>query len=277
MPAVDMLLDFPSDRTPEEPVFVDLDPDIFKTLLSFARGVLPPSALQDLPDIQRKAVLTSADLLEMTEFLKAIEDFEPPTRFHVSFPQSNEGALSSPATEDSKKSPTHFQFRFSQSNDYAMITNEGTVYTASKPGYLNTVLGDRQLPPAGRFYWEVKFLETSGWWDYVGLAESGVVTTDDLRQPGNWAWASIAQLSWVVTAGSASRFDELPFFRPGLVVGVDVDMDRGTLSFWADGQFLGLAAHGLKGKELFPAFSVESTTVMQLRTGLAPPDLVSSP
>jgi len=78
----------------------------------------------------------------------------------------------------------------------------------------------------------------------------------------------------------------LPPFKNGMVIGVDVDMDKGTLAFWADGKYMGIVremkgAVNLKGKKLVPAMSVygrttgarNEFTIMEVRSGLEPPTL----
>lgn len=82
--------------------------------------------------------------------------------------------------------------------------------------------------------------------------------------------------------------DYFPPLKPGMVVGVDVDMDKGSVSLWSNGKYLGpICDHAsgkpldLKGKKLVPAVSVfgreaaaeTEATVMELRTGLEPPSL----
>lgn len=76
-----------------------------------------------------------------------------------------------------------------------------------------------------------------------------------------------------------------PAWEKGTTVGVDVDMDDGSLAFWADGKFLGVVKDlegkpvDLKGKKLVPAMSVfgrrtgveSENSVMEVRTGLDPP------
>lgn len=53
-----------------------------------------------------------------------------------------------------------------------------------------------------------------------------------------------------------------PAFDRGMVVGVDVDMDQGTLAYWADGKYLGVVRDltgkpvDLKGKKVVPAISL---------------------
>merc|ERR1712046_274028 len=56
--------------------------------------------------------------------------------------------------------------------------------------------------------------------------------------------------------------DHMPPLRPGTVVGVDVDMDKGVLSYWVDGKYYGPLREytgkpvDLKGKKLVPAVSI---------------------
>jgi len=57
------------------------------------------------------------------------------------------------------------------------------------------------------------------------------------------------------------------------VIGVDVDMGRGTLAFWVDGKFLTTVARGLSGKTLYPAFSIFSDSIMDIKTGIEVPSL----
>jgi len=76
-----------------------------------------------------------------------------------------------------------------------------------------------------------------------------------------------------------------PAFDRGMVVGVDVDMDQGTLGFWADGKYLGVVRDlsgkpvNLKGKKIVPAVSIygvstgghQYNSVMEVMSGLEPP------
>ena len=45
------------------------------------------------------------------------------------------------------------------------------------------------------------------------------------------------------------------FFCVFIALAVVLDMDEGTLAFVVDGQYLGLAFRGLKGKKLYPIVS----------------------
>mmetsp|Transcript_95871 Transcript_95871/g.169424 ORF Transcript_95871/g.169424 Transcript_95871/m.169424 type:complete len:108 (-) Transcript_95871:17-340(-) len=100
-----------------------------------------------------------------------------------------------------------------------------------------------------------------------------------LNQKGGWCWYTNVdnpERSIFSVNGSDIHTDKYPKFKTGMVIGVDVDMTRGSLSFWADQQFLGVSATHLKGKTLFPAFSITRDTIMHVKTGLHPPDLVGS-
>ncbi|CAK8992772.1 unnamed protein product [Durusdinium trenchii] len=79
--------------------------------------------------------------------------------------------------------------------------------------------------------------------------------------------------------------DQWPTFEKGTVVGIDVDMDDGSLAFWGNGKYLGIVKDNegkpinLKGKKVVPAMSVfgrntgkyKENTVMEIRTGLDAP------
>ena len=105
----------------------------------------------------------------------------------------------------------------------------------------------------------------------------------------NKFWDEASKEMWNtdgITVGSDP--DYFPPLKPGMVVGVDVDMDKGSMSFWANGRYLGpMRDHAtnrpvdLKGKKLVPALSVfgmergdeTASTVMEIRGGLEPPPL----
>jgi len=79
--------------------------------------------------------------------------------------------------------------------------------------------------------------------------------------------------------------DTWPSFEKGTVIGIDVDMNDGSLAFWGNGKFLGVVKDNegkpvnLKGKKVVPAMSVfgrdignfKENTVMEIRTGLDAP------
>eukprot|EP00434_Breviolum_minutum_P012003 symbB.v1.2.010584.t3/scaffold686.1/size316167/3 len=79
--------------------------------------------------------------------------------------------------------------------------------------------------------------------------------------------------------------DTWPSFEKGTVIGIDVDMNDGSLAFWGNGKFLGVVKDNegkpvnLKGKKVVPAMSVfgrdignfKENTIMEIRTGLDAP------
>lgn len=90
---------------------------------------------------------------------------------------------------------------------------------------------------------------------------------------------------WTGPGIHVGQYTEFPKFRKGLVVGIDVDMDDGSLAFWADGKFLGIVRDtegkpvNLKGRKVVPALSVfgrntgmvKQNTIMEVRTDMEPP------
>lgn len=99
---------------------------------------------------------------------------------------------------------------------------------------------------------------------------------EDIPPPKNSKYSGV-----VGTVPSTS----FPAFDQGMVVGVDVDMDQGTLGFWADGKYLGIVRDmagkpvNLKGKKVVPAISLYGatsgghsySTVMEVKSGLEAP------
>lgn len=119
----------------------------------------------------------------------------------------------------------------------------------------------------------------------LAFAKSAV---DDAKQDAKEAEAqAMAQVKNHFTGPGThvGQLKDWPTFEKGRVVGVDVDMNDGSVAFWADGKFLGLLRDtegkpiNLKGKKVVPAVSVfgrrtgavSQNTVMEVRTGLEPP------
>lgn len=237
---LEKLVDFPG---ASQPAFVDRDPEIFRILLGIARG-WPLSILDTLPAFQRQAAWIDADYFQMTRFATSL----------------------------------NFTFRLAQSNDHAFISNAGTTYTVGKVSQENCILGTKEIPGQGRTYWEVTIVERpDNQPDSIGVAEPSVDPSSDLDCRGAWTWRSGSNNSYINIESDNKHAGVLPLFEKGMVIGIDVNMDRGSLSFWQDGAFLAQALVNLKGKTLFPAFSVRSTTVMHVRTGLAAPELMELP
>lgn len=95
----------------------------------------------------------------------------------------------------------------------------------------------------------------------------------------------IGQKIWTGKGAHVGQYVEWPTFKAGRTIGIDVNMDDGTLAYWADGQFLGVVTTtegkpvDLKGKKLVPAISIygrssgieKLATVVEVKTGLEPP------
>lgn len=243
MPMLDRMMDFPTEQDPSEPVFLDRDPVNFEILLNIARG-WPTTLVENLPVFQQKTLRVDADYLGMGLF-------PPPKKFH---------------------------FRLAQSNPYAMITNHGTTYTIGNVGVDNTVFGDQAVPQTGRTYWEVTIVKKGQSTDCIGLALQSLDPRKILDSDGGWSWRTNADHESIFSINSEDIIaeDRLPTFASGMCIGVDVDMNRGSLSFWVNSEFIAVVATNLGGKVLFPAFSVYGGTIMQVRSGMQPPDLVGS-
>eukprot|EP00747_Dinoflagellata_sp_TGD_P185223 gnl/TRDRNA2_/TRDRNA2_41652_c0_seq1.p1 gnl/TRDRNA2_/TRDRNA2_41652_c0~~gnl/TRDRNA2_/TRDRNA2_41652_c0_seq1.p1 ORF type:complete len:252 (+),score=35.06 gnl/TRDRNA2_/TRDRNA2_41652_c0_seq1:191-946(+) len=244
MPMVDAMLRFPG-RDVKDEIFLDLNPNTFATLLDVARG-RGSSLLRFLGQAELEAVRCDADFLQMDIF---------------------------------HRNPT-FTFFIAQSNPYAKITNGGTVYTMGVVGRENTVLGDTPLPPRGRHYWEVQVMERPE--SDLGSLRVGIVEEGaDLMKPVGedaygWAWLARNNESYVTHGDRTAHKDVFPKATGrGQVIGIDIDMDQGTFHLWENGHFVGLCFSNLRNKRLFPAFSIYSTTVIKLVSGLSPPDVVT--
>lgn len=95
----------------------------------------------------------------------------------------------------------------------------------------------------------------------------------------------IGQKIWTGKGAHVGQMVDWPSLTAGRTIGVDVNMDDGTLAYWADGQFLGVVTTtegkplDLKGKKLVPAISIygrssgpdKQGTVVEVKTGLEPP------
>lgn len=244
-----------------------------------------------------------------------------------------------------------FTFDIAASDNYANLVRkdeETGIHISTHGGMMtgnwNTVLGDKEFPPTGRSYYEVKFVsKPSDAWEYIGVAEATADVTVPLtrnKKGAGWFWGAnwhdsyvytylemrkefsdfmdgrVKELTEIAVRQTKTGFTEkestaqlkaqlgglykgvkgihvggspglFPTFKTGMVIGVDVDMDKGTLSFWADGKFLGPVRDetsrplNIKGKKLVPAMSVfgrttgrhNEYTTMEVRTGLMPPPM----
>merc|ERR1712064_217487 len=93
---------------------------------------------------------------------------------------------------------------------------------------------------------------------------------------------------WRGDGGVTGAFpDVMPPLKEGMIIGVDVDNDAGTISYWVDGKkvttmrdYMGKYV-SVKDKKVFPAVSVfgrntcmvDQSSIMEVRAGLDPPAL----
>ncbi|XP_075694019.1 SPRY domain-containing SOCS box protein 3-like isoform X1 [Rhinoderma darwinii] len=116
----------------------------------------------------------------------------------------------------------------------------------------------------GEHYWEIEFMEPPS-----GL--SVMVGVGTCRAPlcaGSFQYLNLLGLdadSWGLSykgkiwhAGSSKPYTE-PFYEEGTVIGVHLNMEGGTLTFYKDRQSLGLAFTGLHKVQL-PLFPMVSST-----------------
>jgi len=125
--------------------------------------------------------------------------------------------------------------------------------------------------------------------EMVRMGKATAAQAPNIGMPLKDAEAQVAAYTkdlWKVPGTHVGQIQDYhPTFTDGMVIGVDVDMNDGSLGFWADGKFLGLVkdTYGkpvdLKGKKIVPALTiygrntgmVKQSTVMEVRTGLEPP------
>ncbi|XP_075044294.1 SPRY domain-containing SOCS box protein 3-like [Mixophyes fleayi] len=116
----------------------------------------------------------------------------------------------------------------------------------------------------GEHYWEVEFLEPPS-----GLSVMvGVGTSRAALHAGSFQFVNLLGVdaeSWGLSykgtiwhGGSSRRYTE-PFYREGTVIGVHLNMEEGTLTFYRDRQSLGLAFTGLHKVQL-PLYPMVSST-----------------
>lgn len=241
MAMLDRMLDFPGEAVAHgDAIFLDRDPTNFEILLGLARG-WPLSALQCLSPFQQRTLRADADYLQMDAFPRSV----------------------------------NYTFRLAQTNAWATITNGGSVYAMGAEKKENVVLGDTAVPSSGRTYWEVVVHEPTANGAYLGFGVAAPDITPEkvLSQSGGWGLRQYSGSMGVVENGNAKDLD-LPSFTAGMVVGVDLDMDRGSLSFWLGKKLLVTATTGLKCRTVYPALCIQAKGLLEVRPGLQPPDLL---
>merc|ERR1719444_310276 len=135
-----------------------------------------------------------------------------------------------------------------------------------------------------------QYLETQSSWKDKAVAQA---KADYLNRGGEEKQvdAMAQKLHRGMWTGAGTHVGSVPhcpmYFKAGTVVGVDADMDKGTLAFWANGEYVGPVRDltgrplNIKGKKLVPAMSIfgrdmggrKEFTKVEVRTGLEPPAL----
>ncbi|KAG9475859.1 hypothetical protein GDO78_003973 [Eleutherodactylus coqui] len=116
----------------------------------------------------------------------------------------------------------------------------------------------------GEHYWEIEFLEPpSGLSVMVGVGTSRVSLCARSFQYLNLlgldgdSWG-LSYKGNICHAGSSKQYTE-PFYEEGTLIGVHLNMEQGTLTFYKDRQNLGLAFTGLHKVQL-PLYPMVSST-----------------
>ncbi|XP_056634692.1 SPRY domain-containing SOCS box protein 3 [Diorhabda sublineata] len=121
------------------------------------------------------------------------------------------------------------------------------------------VRGDMQFKPNLHYYWEVKMISNMYGTDVmVGIGTSKVIFAD-------WKFRFCSLLgidsqSWGYSYHGLIQHDKLlckygSKFGLGSIIGVHLDMCKGTLEYYLDRKPLGIAFTGIKGYELYPMVS----------------------
>ncbi|KAG8564643.1 hypothetical protein GDO81_016537 [Engystomops pustulosus] len=116
----------------------------------------------------------------------------------------------------------------------------------------------------GEHYWEIEFLEPpSGFSVMVGvgtirapLCAGSFQYLNLLGQDGD-SWG-LSYKGHIWHAGTSRQYTE-PFYEEGTLIGVHLNMEEGTLTFYKDRQSLGLAFTGLHKVQL-PLYPMVSST-----------------
>lgn len=106
---------------------------------------------------------------------------------------------------------------------------------------------------SGKWYWEVTYGNSNG--AYIGISlsryDQRLITVENLgTRPGEYSWNHIQQI-YVNTVFSTGYGSTL---TTGDIVGVALDLDAGTLTFYKNGLSQGLHSSGLTG-EFVPALN----------------------
>lgn len=156
---------------------------------------------------------------------------------------------------------------------HAKVLADGRQFTVGNSAQQAIVLGYPAIPRRGRSYWEVKLVHASGNYVAIGIAEGDADRSGEVGDLLSWGLRGCGSVSYIQDNGGPTRdVNMYPKLRSQETIGIDVDMDLGSLSFWVQGKLVGTPITGLRGKTLFPALSVCSTDILEIRTQLPPPE-----
>ena len=129
-----------------------------------------------------------------------------------------------------------------------ILKNDNLVASYNGDDTWSTVLGNRPYV-SGHIYWEIKVLQSSTAYLFVGVARSEVDLYTFLGGCPN-GWGFIGEQALYHNRENVKGYGET--FSPGDIIGISLDFYVGTLSFSKNGKNLGLAFDKIFG-ELYPA------------------------
>lgn len=144
--------------------------------------------------------------------------------------------------------------KFQTSGLPSEVSFEAGGLTAQTAGKWVTVMADMEGISHGRLVWEMQLDEARpGAGLAIGVADLSVFypSVQNLGVgDGSWCWSKTGQAS---TGGTTGFSDYAETYTHGSTVGLELDMDAGTLRFTKDGRDQGIACcWGLRGRVLTP-------------------------
>jgi hypothetical protein len=141
-----------------------------------------------------------------------------------------------------------FCFDRSNSGPAIFVSGDGMQATYGSNESWKTIVGTEPFS-CGRNHWEIKIESSSTAYLFIGVATRRADLTTFLGGD-DFGWGYIGDRALYHKRTKVKAYGER--FGQGDVIGVTLDMDRGTLSFSKNGLDLGVAFDGLAG-EIYPA------------------------
>lgn len=139
------------------------------------------------------------------------------------------------------------------------IFSNGNLTVSVNPSSSRAAIRGTVGHSSGKWYWEVKIDSNSGGMNtVVGVANSSMPLTDYVGQDGN-GWGYWSSGNKFHSDGGSGGTAYGATFTVGDVIGVALDMDSGTITFYKNGVSQSQAFSGLTGT-LYPAISQGGTT-----------------